>query len=191
MRCSGGSRWPQFSPPSSCFPRRSCLDFRPARIAELFFSFPFVRYTDPPFFWAHFAVRGPGALPFALSGYLGVSALFLAVIGVQSNRQTALALALFGVGLLFALGPYGPAGVLLASVPPFRYFRYCEKYLYLGSLGFGIAVASGMARVWVERIAWRRLWVLIAAIALLALCILGASTAGNSLLQRMTSLLQS
>src|SRR5713226_2730319 len=165
--------------------------FHPARIAELFFSFPFGRYTEPPFFWAHFAVRGPGALPFALSGYLGISALCLAVIGVQSNRQTALALALFGVGVLFALGPYGPAGVLLASVPPFRYFRYCEKYLYLASLGFGIAVASGMARVWAERIAWRRLWVLIAAVALLAVCILGASTAGNSLLQRMTLLLQS
>jgi len=48
-----------------------------------------------------------------------------------------------------------------------------------------------MARVWAERIAWRRLWVLIAAVALLAVCILGASTAGNSLLQRMTLLLQS
>ncbi|HXN41180.1 MAG TPA: hypothetical protein VN918_05275, partial [Myxococcaceae bacterium] len=165
--------------------------FHPARIAELFFSFPFGRYTDPPFFWAHFAVRGPGALPFALSGYLGISALLLAVIGIQSNRQTALALALLGVGLLFALGSYGPAGVLLASVPPFRYFRYCEKYLYLASLGFGIAVASGMARVGVERIAWRRLWVVIAAVAGLGLCILVASTARDSLLQRMTAPLQS
>lgn len=165
--------------------------FHPARIAELFFSFPFGRYTDPPFFWAHFAVRGPGALPFALSGYLGISALFVAVLGIQSNRQTALALALFGVGLLFALGPYGPAGALLASVPPFRYFRYCEKYLYLASLGFGVAVASGMARVWVEKMAWRRLWALLAAVTLLGLCILVASTARDPLLQWGTSLLQS
>jgi Bacterial membrane protein YfhO len=123
------------------------FSFHPIRLLELFFAFPFGKYVEPPFFWPSFAVQGPGALPFALSGYLGAAAGVIAFLGLRRDRLTGLGLTLLGVGLLLALGSHLWLSDWLIHLPPFRFFRYPEKYLLLTSIGSAILVGNGFARL--------------------------------------------
>jgi hypothetical protein len=119
----------------------------PIRLAELFSPFPFGGYLEKPQFWAWFSVHGPSSVPFALSVYLGASTLLLGICGVRKDRWAVLALALAALGLLLALGPSDGLGTVLTHAPGLRLFRYPEKYLYLTSLGWGLLVGMGAARM--------------------------------------------
>ncbi len=125
---------------------RFVLEFalHPLRLTELVAPFPLGRFADEPRFWAWFTVEGPGDWPFALSAYLGASAFVLVIVGARRSRAVAAGATLFLVGLLLALGERGGMGALLAEVPPFRFFRYPEKYLALASIGFAIVLASSL-----------------------------------------------
>ena len=133
------------------------FSFHPVRLFELFFAFPFGKYVEPPFFWPTFAVQGPGALPFAMSGYLGAAAAVVGFLGIGADRRSALAASLLCLGLILALGPHFGLGNWLLHVPPFRFFRYPEKYLLLTSLGMAILVANGFARLGAEGAGRRRI----------------------------------
>src|SRR5262249_28483133 len=84
----------------------SSFSLHPIRLFELIFAFPFGKYVEPPFFWPTFAVQGPGALPFAMSAYLGVAAVVIGFLGIGADRRTALGVSLFCLGLILALGPH-------------------------------------------------------------------------------------
>jgi hypothetical protein len=132
------------------------FSFHPIRIFELFFAFPFGKYVEPPFFWPTFAVQGPGALPLALSGYLGAAGGIVAFLGLGRDRRTALGLTLLGLGLLLALGPHLWLSEWLIHLPPFRFFRFPEKYLLLTSIGSAVLVANGFERLGAGETARRR-----------------------------------
>ena len=117
-------------------------NLHPARLVELAFPYPFGEYLGTPPFWGAFMVKGPGSIPFALSIYLGVTVLGLATLGVKRDRLTGFALTLCGVGLLLALGQRSPVSFLLEA-PPFRFFRYPEKYVVLVTLGCALLAAAG------------------------------------------------
>jgi|GEM_PF-5319222 len=133
------------------------FSFHPLRLFELVFAFPFGKYVEPPFFWPTFAVQGPGALPFAMSSYLGAAAAVVGFLGIGADRRTALAASLLCLGLILALGPHFGLGNWLLHLPPFRFFRYPEKYLLLASLGMAILVANGFARLGIEGAPRRRI----------------------------------
>ncbi|MET0402828.1 MAG: YfhO family protein, partial [Cystobacter sp.] len=117
-------------------------NLHPARVFELAFPYPFGEYLGTPQFWGSFMVKGPGSIPFALSIYLGVTVWGLAVLGVKRDRLTGFALTLCAVGLLLALGERSPVSFLIEA-PPFRFFRYPEKYVVLTTLGFSVLAAAG------------------------------------------------
>jgi len=119
----------------------------PLRLAELFAPFPFGGYLETPQFWAWFMVHGPASTPFALSVYLGASTVLLAVLGITRSRCSVFGIILFGVGTVLALGFYAGTAPLLEHVPPFRFFRYPEKYLFLATLGWSVLVGLGTARL--------------------------------------------
>ena len=116
----------------------------PIRLLELFFPFPDGNDLEAPKYWAWFSVHGPSSVPFALSVYLGASTLLPAVAGLGRNRWTRFATTLILGGLLLALGTYVGLGALHAQIPPFRFFRYPEKYVLLASLGWAVLVGLGM-----------------------------------------------
>lgn len=130
-------------------------NLHPVRLLELAFPYPFGEYLGVPQFWAWFSVKGTGSVPFALSVYLGVSVLGLGVLGARRERLTGFALTLCALGLLLALGERSPLSALLA-LPPFRFFRYPEKYIVLVALGCALLAASG-ARALLEAPSRRRL----------------------------------
>lgn len=128
-------------------PFLSAWTTHPLRIAELFLPLPFGGYVEKPQFWAWFTVHGPASTPFALSIYLGASTLLLGLLGVRRQRFAGLGIALFAIGLLLAMGSYVGADLVLERVPPFRFFRYPEKYIFLATLGWSILVGLGAARI--------------------------------------------
>jgi len=119
----------------------------PLRLAELFLPFPFGGYLEKPQFWAWFTVHGPASTPFALSVYLGASTVLLAALGIARSRSSVFAIILFGLGTVLALGSYAGTAPLLEHVPPFRFFRYPEKYMFLATLGWSFLVGLGSARL--------------------------------------------
>lgn len=141
-------------------------NLHPFRLIELAFPYPFGEYLGVPQFWAWFMVKGPGSVPFALSIYLGVTVLLLAVLGARRDRLTGFALTLCAVGLLLALGERSPLSFLL-TLPPFRFFRYPEKYVVLLVFGCAVLAASG-ARALLAGPS-RRAWVPIAVAAAIML----------------------
>lgn len=130
-------------------------NLHPLRMVELAFPYPFGQYLGMPQFWAWFMVKGPGSVPFALSIYLGITVLLLSVLGVGRNRMTGFALTLCVVGVLLALGERSPVSFLL-ELPPFRFFRYPEKYVVLVALGCAVLAGHG-ARALLSGVSPRRL----------------------------------
>jgi len=128
----------------------------PIRLLELIAPFPLGGYLTKPHFWAAFAVNGPGIWPFALSAYLGAAAATAVLIGAGKNRRTGFGISLLLVGVLLALGPHGPLQPIL-SLPPFRFFRYPEKYLLIASVGMAVLVTQAIERIRVRAIGARRL----------------------------------
>ena len=137
--------------------------FHPFRLLELGAPFPFGRFADEPGFWAWFTVQGPGDWPFALSGYFGASAFVLIVLGIRKDRVIAAGVTLLIFGLLLALGDLGGLGPVLTYVPPFRFFRYPEKYLALAAVGFALLLAASLDHVLRGEVTRRRLWGITAA----------------------------
>jgi hypothetical protein len=68
-------------------------------------------------------------------------------LGIGRKPFTKLGLFLLGVGILLAIGPCIGAGAFPHRIPPFRFFRYPEKYMFLATLGWSILVGLGTARV--------------------------------------------
>lgn len=172
----------------------SAWNLHPLRLFELAFPYPFGEYlidpqTHQPQFWANFTVKGPGSVPFALSVYLGVTVLGLAVLGTRRERLTGFALSLCAGGLLLALGEHSPLAFLLA-LPPFRLFRYPEKYVVLVALGCAVLAASG-TRALLTVPSRRRLLVPTVAAALMLGTLLFLWVVPGPALAAATSLLQS
>ena len=159
--------------------------FHPLRLLELAAPFPFGMFTEEPGFWAWFTVQGPGDWPFALSGYLGASAILLIALGARKSPAVAASTTLVLLGLLLALGDQGGLGMLLTWVPPFRFFRYPEKYLALVAIGFAILLATCLDAVLRGELTRRRLQGVTAAAVILT----GASTLAILLPSRIDSLL--
>ena len=145
----------------------------PVRLLELFAPFPLGGYLVKPHFWAAFAVNGPGIWPFALSAYVGAASTTVALLGAGKDRRTGFGLSLLLIGILLALGPHGPLGPLLL-LPPFRFFRYPEKYLLLASLGMASLVCHGIDRLRARQISGRRLAAVGAAISVLGAMVAAA-----------------
>lgn len=163
-------------------------NLHPVRILELAFPYPFGEYLGVPQFWAWFMVKGPGSIPFALSIYLGATVLALAVLGAGKNRLTGFALSLCALGLLLALGERSPVSSLLEQ-PPFRFFRYPEKYVVLVVFGCAVLAASG-ARALVTGPSRGRLIPLGVAAALMAGALLFTGAAMESALELFASILR-
>lgn len=119
----------------------------PLRLLEILLPLPFGGPVDPPGWWPHALVDGPSALPFAWAPYLGAAALTLSIVGFARTRRAGFGATLVALGLLLALGVHGPLAALLVHVPPFRFFRYPEKYLALVALGAAILAGAGVERL--------------------------------------------
>lgn len=130
----------------------------PIRLLELFMPFPLGGYLTPQPFWAGFAVKGPGVWPFALSAYLGAAAATVVVLGVRRSWQAGFGATLFFVGVLLALGTHGPLASML-PLPPFRFFRYPEKYLLVASFGLAVLVSQSVERICAKEVSDERLTV--------------------------------
>ena len=163
-------------------------NLHPFRLFELAFPSPFGQYLGMPQFWAWFMVKGPGSIPFALSIYLGITVLALAVLGARRDRFTGFALTLCAVGLLLALGERSPVSFLL-TLPPFRFFRYPEKYVLLMVFGFAMLAASGV-RALLAGASRRRLLGIGAVALLMGGFLLFGWLASESALGLFTSLLE-
>jgi len=89
-------------------------------------------------------------VPWILSIYGGGIALALALIGVlrgRGRRWTLFWGAAAIVSVLLALGSHSPMyRALFEWVPPFRPFRYPEKFLLIGALAFSVFSAQGTER---------------------------------------------
>nr|WP_228530614.1 MULTISPECIES: YfhO family protein [Myxococcaceae] len=119
----------------------------PVRLLELFLPFALGGHLETPAFWARFAVEGPAPLPFSLSLYLGAATLPLGLLGLRRGSPWArFGLVLLLGGLLLALGSHVGLGALHTRLPPFRFFRYPEKYAVLATLGWAVLVGLGFAR---------------------------------------------
>jgi hypothetical protein len=138
----------------------------PVRLLELFAPFPLGGYLAKHPFWAAFAVKGPGIWPFALSAYVGAAAATAVLIGARWNARTGFGVTLLVLGVLLALGPHGPLGPVLL-LPPFRFFRYPEKYLLVVSLGMATLVSQAIDSLQERQIGARRLIAVGAAIGTL------------------------
>lgn len=124
---------------------RDAFTLHPARLFELIFPYLFGGWKSEPAFWAHFAVKGPGAVPFAVSAYAGAAAMALATLGIGSGQPARAAMTWVVGGLLLAIGHFGPLGIL-HHWPPFRFFRYPEKYLFMVDAGIAMLAALGIDR---------------------------------------------
>ena len=92
-------------------------------------------------------------VPWILSSYAGGIALVLALIGAlrgRGIRWTAFWIAVSAVSVLLALGSHSPLyRFLFEWVPPFRPFRYPEKFLLIGALAVSVFAAQGTDR-WLD-----------------------------------------
>jgi hypothetical protein len=123
----------------------------PSRLLEAMFPFPFGGYLEVPQFWAWVTVKGPGSIPWAMSVYLGSSTVVLAVLGIGRDRRSYLGVFLLLLGLGIALGIYLPAFSLIHTLPPFRFFRYPQKYFLLSALGAAILASAGLENMLARR----------------------------------------
>jgi hypothetical protein len=162
----------------------------PIRVLELFAPFPLGGYLTKPHFWATFAVNGPGIWPFALSAYLGAASAAAVLIGAGKNRRTGFGFTLLLMGILLALGPHGPVQPVLL-LPPFRFFRYPEKYLLIASLGMAVLVSQAIERIRLREIRGRRLAAIGIAVGAIALAIGAAHLRRSDLEQALGSALRS
>src|SRR5262249_25444112 len=137
----------------------------PLRLLEMFAPFSLGGYLAHNHFWATFAIKGPGVWPFALSAYLGAASATVVVLGVRRDWRTGFGGTLFVAGLVLALGPYGPVAPIL-SIPPFRFFRYPEKYLLVASFGFAALVSQSIDRIRAREVSRERLTIVGTALAL-------------------------
>ncbi len=120
------------------------FSFHPARLIELVWPNPFM--TDDYFYWAKNLLDwrdGQSLLPYALSNYLGLSAIGLALFGLARGRRRSRAL--IGMAAAFCLavswGRHFPLyGLLRALVPFSDLFRFPEKAM--GWFSFFIAVLA-------------------------------------------------
>jgi hypothetical protein len=111
----------------------------------------------------------PQGFPYFLSLYLGLAAVALAATGAAGGRGPRLRLAIIAVvGLLVALGRWGPAAPLVEMFPPARLFRYPSKAFFSVHLAAGLLAGLGLDALRDgARAAWRRL-ALVAGVAGLA-----------------------
>jgi energy-converting hydrogenase Eha subunit B len=93
-------------------------------------------------------------VPWILSVYPGAIVLVLATIGVfrgRGLRWTAFWVGVAATGVLLALGSHSPLyRSLFDWVPPFRAFRYPEKFLLPAALAVSVLAAQGADR-WIDR----------------------------------------
>ncbi len=93
-------------------------------------------------------------VPWILSVYGGSVVLALGLMGAlrgRGRRWSVFWIAAMLVSVLLALGSYSPVyRALFEWVPPFRPFRYPEKFLLMGALALSVFAAQGMDR-WLDR----------------------------------------
>jgi len=115
----------------------------PLRLIELVLASPFGRFWPEQDYTASALTGWPGHFPWSLSHYLGLLALIGALAAWRRGAQRVKWLAL-GALVLSILLSFGDNFILypLAHklVPPFRVFRYPEKFMALAAL---ILAASG------------------------------------------------
>lgn len=129
---------------------------------------------------ARFFTQG---LPYFLSLYLGPVVLALAVSGAPAlERRSRIALvALAGIGLAWALGPWGGLSPLAAELPLLRGLRYPSKALLLPTLAVCLLAGTGLDRLTADRAAARRGALVFGAIAALGagvVALIAAAPAG-------------
>jgi hypothetical protein len=85
-----------------------------------------------------------------LAGYVGIVALPLAVLGLRRplGREARLPLLLGALGLLLALGKYGPLHpILFHLVPPYQRFRVPGRAILLVGIAILLLAARAVARL--------------------------------------------
>jgi hypothetical protein len=155
----------------------------PLRLLETLVPFPFNNaIATPPEYDAWGGVLSEGREPLLVSEYVGIPAIALASLGaIAGERRRAVFWGVVVVVcLVWAFGSYTPAyPALLQVAPPFRLFRYPEKYALFAVLGLAALAAEGwdaLARGDVRRL---QSWLPIAVVAVLLLAV-GVATATAS-----------
>jgi hypothetical protein len=83
--------------------------------------------------------------------YPGMMGLALMWVGVKREPKRTALLALAGIGVLFALGAFDPAYALLATFPPFNFFRAPARWLFLFAFGVALLAGHGLDELKIRR----------------------------------------
>ncbi|BDG04286.1 YfhO family protein [Anaeromyxobacter oryzae] len=125
----------------------------------------------------HVALADSSSLaPWAVSVYLGATALVLAAFAALRDRRARLLLAAVGLVCWMALGDHAGFGGIAAALPILRGLRYWEKMAPWAALFLAQAAALAVDRLDGDALAARRLAAASAGVAALALA--GALLAG-------------
>lgn len=147
----------------------------PAGLAHLFVP-PAIEAGPHDFTMQYLGYRN---VPWLLSVYPGVLILVFWLRGLQGdNRRNSWFWGILAlIGIILALGRFSPIyRVLFDLIPPFRAFRYPEKFMVLMALGLPVLAAIGFDR-WREegvtgRMTSRLLLVLLGAYSLVAMIVI-------------------
>jgi hypothetical protein len=117
----------------------------PLRLLELIVPQPFGLAWPDNGYWGPPSAPGAHHLPWALSLWLGPSALLLAPAALLGRGRTRALLAMAALGLLLAAGARTPLFALWhRAVPLADRFRYAEKYALLATAALVLLGASGL-----------------------------------------------
>ncbi|HXN82028.1 MAG TPA: YfhO family protein [Myxococcales bacterium] len=117
----------------------------PLRLLELIVPQPFGLPWPDNGYWGPPSAPGARHLPWALSLWLGPSALVLAPVALLGRGRTRALLALAALGLLLAAGARTPLFALWhQAVPLANRFRYAEKYALLATAALVLLGACGL-----------------------------------------------
>lgn len=121
--------------------------FHPRRLLEFLLPSPWGRFWPIQNYQGWDLTGWEGYYPWAVTEYMGVVVLLLAVLALaRASWRTRVAVgSCLVLVVLFSMGSRGFLYELLYSlVPPFRIFRYPEKYMLLAVLIISISAAHGL-----------------------------------------------
>lgn len=122
--------------------------FHPARLLEFIISSPWGRFWPEMDFRGQSLTGWEGHYPWAISQYMGIPILcgaLFALVRASWSKRLLVGAALLAA-LIFSMGAHSFLYPLVHRlVPPFRIFRYPEKYMVLVVLILSIAGALGIS----------------------------------------------